>query len=87
MSTSTTTPASTIPRQSPAPAAQTRGPRVWLVGGCRTPDPNPLQLPAVRDSLGHVWWPREDGLMHMTAGYHHACWSELRARYDLVEVA
>jgi hypothetical protein len=63
-------------------------PRVWLVGGCSTSDPRPDQLPAVRDSLGHVWWPREDGLMHMTAaGQHHASWHELRARYDLVEVA
>lgn len=63
-------------------------PRVWLVAGGRTPDPRPDQLPTVRDTLGHTWWPRTDGLMHMTtAGQHHASWRELRARYDLVEVA
>lgn len=66
----------------------TNKPRVWLVAGGRTPDPHPDQLPAVRDTLGHTWWPREDGLMHMTAASeHHTSWHELRARYDLVEVA
>lgn len=78
MSTSVTTTGTTTTR-----------PRVWLVAGGRTPDPRPDQLPAVRDDLMHVWRPGGDGLMHMaTDGHdHHAGWTELRARYDLVEVA
>ena len=64
-------------------------PRVWLVAGGRIPDPDPSDLPAVRDDLMHTWRPGADGLMHMTDGSHdhHATWRELRSRYDLVEVA
>jgi hypothetical protein len=57
---------------------------VWLVAGGRRPDPR--DQPVVRDDLQHVWWPGPDGLWHTGDGHHHATWSELRARFDLVEV-
>lgn len=69
-------------------------PRVWLVAGGRTPDPYPWDRPIVRDTLMRTWRAGADGLMHTTTvGFdhrvvdHHASWEELRARYDLVEVA
>jgi hypothetical protein len=65
----------------------TNRPRVWLVAGGHVLDPPTAQLPAVRDTRGHTWLPGDDGLMHTATGYHHASWTELRARYDLVEVA
>ncbi len=82
--TSATTPASSPPRQSPRPPSR---PRMWLVAGGHVPDPD--DLPTVRDNLMHTWCPGADGLMHMAVNGHdhHASWQELRARYDLVEVA
>jgi hypothetical protein len=81
MSTTTTTPTNQD--------HHTDQPRVWLVGGNRQPDPNPHELPTVRDDLMHVWQPGDDGQMHMAAADHdhHASWPELRARYDLVEMS
>lgn len=58
--------------------------RVWLVG-CRTRQPDPVELPSVTTGQ-RVWEPGPDGLMHTRDGRHHATWPELRARYDLVEV-
>ncbi len=77
----------TAPTTSPQHHAPSHRPRVWLVAGGHTPDPR--DLPTVRDTLMHTWRPGSDGLWHMTANGHdhHASWAELRARYDLVEVA
>jgi hypothetical protein len=58
-------------------------PRVWLVGS--TPDP--ADLPTVRDTRMRTWQPGDDGQYHSTDGWHHATWTELHSRYDLVEVA
>jgi hypothetical protein len=61
-------------------------PRVWLVAGIgRTPDP--ADLPTVRDNRMRTWTAGDDGHYHSTDGYHHATWSELHARFDLVEIA
>lgn len=87
MSTSATTHPATL--NNHAHPAIPHQPRVWLVAGGRTPDPQPNHLPAVRDDLMHIWRPGDDGLMHMAAAGHdhHTTWRELRARFDLVEVA
>lgn len=87
MSTSATVPATSPQHHAPQPSHR---PRVWLVAGGHTPDPCTCCQPAVRDTLMHTWRPGNDGLMHMTTANghnHHARWAELRARYDLVEVA
>jgi hypothetical protein len=61
-------------------------PRVWLVGRGGT-GPEPVDLPAVRDTRMRTWVPGNDGVYHSADGWHHATWTELHARYDLVEVA
>ncbi len=58
-------------------------PRVWLVG---TPT-DPQDQPVVRDTRMRTWQPGEDGRYHSADGWHHATWTELHSRYDLVEVA
>lgn len=60
--------------------------RVWLVAGLgNTPDPD--DMPTVRDDQMHVWRPGDDGRYHTADGWHHATWTELHNRYDLIEVA
>jgi hypothetical protein len=61
-------------------------PRVWLVAGIGT-TPDPVDLPTVRDNRMRTWAADQDGRYHSTDGYHHATWSELHTRFDLVEVA
>jgi hypothetical protein len=61
-------------------------PRVWLVGAIGTA-PDPTDLPVVRDSWLRTWLPGPDGRYHSADGRHHATWTELHTRYDLVEVA
>jgi len=61
-------------------------PRVWLVARVGT-TPDPTDLPAVRDTRMRTWVPGADGVYHSTDGWHHATWTELHTRYDLVEVA
>lgn len=80
MSTSVTTTRSS----ATAPTTTPTKPRVWLVAGGHQPEP--LDLPPVRDGLQHLWEPGADGLMHTRDGWHHATWHELRVRFDLVEV-
>ncbi|KZB82758.1 hypothetical protein [Amycolatopsis regifaucium] len=60
-------------------------PRVWLAAGVAD-KPAPTDQPVVRDDLMHLWFPGEDGLWHTADGRHHAAWTELHARFDLVEV-
>lgn len=60
-------------------------PRVWLVGSA--PEPEPDALPTVRDTWMRTWRPGPDGRYHSTDGRHHATWTELHSRYDLVEMA
>lgn len=59
-------------------------PRVWLVGRIGT---DPIDQPAVRDTRMRTWMPGTDGVYHSTDGWHHATWTELHSRFDLVEVA
>ena len=72
---------STYP-QSPASTK----PRVWLVAGTGAA-PDPSDRPAVRDNRMITWLAGPDGSYHSADGRHHATWSELHARFDLVEVA
>lgn len=65
----------------------TARPRVWLVAGVSTTDITPADLPVVRDHLMRTWEPGEDNQWHTRDGRHHATWTELHTRYDLVEVA
>lgn len=58
-------------------------PRVWLVG--TTADPQ--DQPTVRDTRMRTWQPGDDGRYHSADGWHHATWTELHSRFDLVEVA
>lgn len=70
-----------------APAV--KRPRVWLVAGLSTPDgvdSVPVDRPVVRDDLMRCWEPGEGGWWHTVDGRHHATWTDLRTRYDLVEV-
>ena len=61
-------------------------PRVWLVAG--TSDASePADHPPVRDDLMRVWVSDVDGCYHTADGRHHADWTELHTRFDLVEVA
>ncbi len=65
-------------------------PRVWLVAGLSTStggDSAPADRPAVRDDLMRTWEPGADNHWHTRDGRHHATWTELHTRYDLVEVA
>jgi hypothetical protein len=66
----------------PAPAAR---PRVWLVASLSAV-PDPADHPTVRDNRMVTWLPDRTGRYHTTDGRHHASWSELHARFDLVEV-
>ena len=68
----------------PAPAG-TR-PRVWLVASIGSA-PDPVDLPTVRDNRMITWQPDTTGRYHSTDGWHHASWTELHARFDLVEIA
>ena len=61
-------------------------PPVWLVAGTSGAD-EPAAHPPVRDDLMRVWVSGMDGRYHTSDGRHHARWTELHARYDLVEVA
>ena len=61
-------------------------PRVWLVAGIGS-TPDPTDHPVVRDNRMITWQPDATGTYHSTNGYHHATWTELHSRFDLVEVA
>lgn len=57
---------------------------MWLAGlGGR---PEPADHPVVRDDLMRQWQPGEDGSYHTADGRHHATWTDLHVRFDLVEV-
>ena len=58
-------------------------PRVWLVGSTS----EPADHPAVRDTWLRTWVRHDDGVYHSSDGWHHATWTELHSRSDLVEVA
>lgn len=60
--------------------------RAWLVAGICV-SPPPADRPVVRDDLMRRWAPGEDGRWHTADGRHHADWTELHARFDLVEVS
>jgi len=60
-------------------------PRVWLVAGLGT-DQEPTDRPVVRDDRCRCWRPGADGRWHTPDNRHHATWSELHNRTDLVEV-
>jgi hypothetical protein len=59
---------------------------VWLVGSALE-RLDPEHLPTVRDTWMRTWHPGPDGRYHSVDGWHHATWTELHSRYDLVEVA
>jgi hypothetical protein len=61
-------------------------PRVWLVAGLGGA-PDPHDQPTVRDDQLRTWRPGDDGRYHTADGWHHATWTELHARHDLIEVA
>jgi hypothetical protein len=61
--------------------------RVWLVAGLAAATPEPADHPPVRDDLMRRWAHGTDGRYHTADGRHHAEWTELHARFDLVEVA
>jgi hypothetical protein len=61
-------------------------PRVWLVAGIGS-TPDPTDHPTVRDNRMITWQPDAGGTYHSLDGYHHASWTELHARFDLVEIA
>lgn len=84
---SISTPPTAVPTSGDVVAEATARPRIWLVAGTRELEPEPEDLPTVRDGLMHTWCPGADGLMHTPDGRHHATWRELRDRYDLEEVA
>ncbi|MEC3974573.1 hypothetical protein [Amycolatopsis sp. H20-H5] len=60
-------------------------PRVWLVAGLGA-EPDPTDHPVVRDHLMRQWIPGSRGSYHTADGRHHANWTELHTRFDLVEV-
>ncbi|MFD8497534.1 hypothetical protein [Amycolatopsis sp. NPDC059657] len=60
-------------------------PRVWLVAGLGAA-PEPADCPQVRDGLMRCWCHGLDGQWHTADGRHHAAWSDLHNRFDLVEV-
>jgi hypothetical protein len=60
----------------------TAGSRVWLAGSSPPP---PIDGPTLSD-LTRVWLPSPDGDYRTPDGRHHATWSELHARHDLIEV-
>jgi hypothetical protein len=66
----------------PVPAAR---PRVWLVASLSAA-PDPADHPTVRDNRMVTWRPDPTGRYHSIDGHHHATWSELHARFDLVEI-
>lgn len=83
----------TLTRPAPNPAAPTvrhrkrpGRPRVWLARPSQPPA-NPPDWPTVRDTAMRIWVPGTDGIYHSSGGWHHVSWQELRALYDLVEVA
>jgi hypothetical protein len=60
-------------------------PRVWLVAGLAE-QPEATDHPPVRDDQMRQWQYSPDGRYHTADGRHHASWTELHARFDLVEV-
>ena len=66
------------------PAQSSAKPRVWLVAGIGS-TPDPTDRPIVRDNRMTTWRPAPDGTYHSN-GWHHTTWSELHARFDLVEI-
>jgi hypothetical protein len=60
-------------------------PRVWLVAGIGS-TPNPADHPVVRDNRMITWHPDPTGTYHAEGGHHHATWTELHSRFDLVEI-
>jgi hypothetical protein len=69
-----------------SPTTASAKPRVWLVAGTGV-KPDPIDQPAVRDNRMITWLAGPDGRYHSADGRHHATWSELHARFDLVEIA
>jgi hypothetical protein len=67
------------------PAQASAKPRVWLVAGVGTA-PDPVDRPTVRDNRMITWSSGPDGRYHSVGGWHHATWSELHTRFDLVEI-
>lgn len=64
--------------------------RVWLVTGVApttTLSPDAVGVAAVRDDQLRIWESTGDGWWHTTDGRHHATWTELHNRFDLVEVS
>jgi hypothetical protein len=61
-------------------------PRVWLVAGTGA-TPEPTDHPVVRDNRMITWQPDPTGNYHSTDGHHHATWTELHSRFDLVEIS
>lgn len=64
---------------------ETSRPRVWLAGSNGSAL-EPTDRPTVRDNRMCTWAPGSDGRYHSADGWHHATWTELHARFDLVEV-
>lgn len=60
-------------------------PRVWLVAGLAD-KPEAPDHPPLWDDLRRVWC-YDAGCYHTADGRHHATWTDLHARYDLIEVA
>lgn len=60
-------------------------PRVWLAGDA---NPDPMDLPTVRDGRMCIWCPDGNGCgdYHSADGWHHATWTQLHTWFDLVEV-
>jgi hypothetical protein len=67
------------------PAHTVTRPRVWLVAGIGA-TPDPTDHPVVRDNRMITWQPDPSGAYHSTDGHHHATWTELHSRFDLVEI-
>lgn len=65
--------------------------RVWLVAGLASTgsdvSPQVVGVCAVRDDQLRVWVAGADGRWHTADGRHHVTWSELHARFDLMEVS
>jgi hypothetical protein len=64
---------------------ETTRPRVWLAGANGSAH-EPTDRPTVRDNRMRTWEPGSDGRYHSADGWHHVTWTELHARFDLVEV-
>lgn len=80
MSTSPTPQSTTLNDQPPVPAPWSSRPRMWLVAGGRTPDPEPGDEPTVRDTLMHIWAP--DGLHLARNGDDGDTWRVIHSASD-----